>query len=498
MKPLISTADHFAGTSLLPALNIGGGFDIPTGRYIKLDDGSHILDGGYAPFTAAAGDGNTYKSTLTTFFSMSALNRYGDWWPKNIDTHIRVELMVYDSEFSKKIGRYEDLAVHFRYLSNEYLPKNEINPTGTIIITNGSVGADDYFEGVKKWADMKTKGAKSQTWYTAPFVDGEGKHIKMPVPTINEWDSISMARADAMAEQFDGNSIGDSKNNTEAMRDGLIKNRIIMRLPTLSYVSAMYTTIVAHLGKEIQMDARMPPEKHMAFLKQHIKFKNAPEKIKFLPNNLYMTSKPMPHWVSSSNKTVKYPRHAKDNIAGDTDLQRVTVINLRGKSGPSGLPFEIIVSQRDGFQASLTEHHYCLGKKMYGMTGKDITDHVLDLMPDIKLTRTTVRMLLETNYLLQRAMEITMEFCQMTHQWLHLVPGHIPTPKDLVNKLTDKGFNMEILLNTRGWWLFNEIKHPLPILTSWDLIEMYHTDWKPTWYDKAAKLKEKEDANSTV
>ena len=491
---IISTSQHFENTALLPALNIGGGFDIPTGRYVKLADGSHVLDGGLAPFTGACGDGNTYKSTLTTFFSMSALDRYCDWWLKDIEKHLRVELMVYDTEFSKKVSRYEDLSIFYRYLRDANLPKTKAHPEGAIIVTSGVVGADEYFEGVKIWGAAKTKGPKSICWYTTPFLSVEGTPTRMPVPTLNEWDSISMAKADAVSDQYDSTDVGDSKNNTEPMRDGLIKTRIITRMTSLTTVSAMYTTIVAHLGKEINMDPRMPPEKHMAFLKQHLKFKNAPEKIKFLPNNLYMTSKPVPHWVSGTNRITKYPRHRNDNIVGDTDLQRITVINLRGKSGPSGLPFEVIVSQRDGFQASLTEHHYCLGKKMYGMTGKDITDHVLDIYPEIKLTRTTVRSLFHEDCLLARAMEITMEMCQMHFQWLHLEPGFVVTPKELHEKLIAKGYDMSILLNTRGWWLFAEIKHPLHLLTTRDLLEMVHTDWEPVWYKKEVKRLEKLNA----
>ncbi|MFO5979511.1 hypothetical protein ACLBSL_33035, partial [Klebsiella pneumoniae] len=79
----------------------------------------------------------------------------------------------------------------------------------------------------------------------------------------------------------------------------------------------------------------------------------------------------------------------------NTDLRILEVINLRGKGGITGLPFHLIVSQTEGILPSLSEFHYCR-ENDWGIGGNNI-NYFVELCPDIKLSRTTVRKKLMDN-----------------------------------------------------------------------------------------------------
>ena len=148
----------------------------------------------------------------------------------------------------------------------------------------------------------------------------------------------------------------------------------------------------------------------------------------------------------------------------------------------------------------LSEFVYCQGYNYYGISDRDGNsakgkpNFRLDLFPQQNLSRRTIRSLLETDPGLTRAMGITAEMCMMRNLWHDLEEGLLCTPAELYNDLLKKGYDWEILLDTRGFWLPLEETGPHAkrnFLSTMDLLNMRATDWKPKWYDKAVKEKNK-------
>ena len=152
---------------------------------------------------------------------------------------------------------------------------------------------------------------------------------------------------------------------------------------------------------------------------------------------------------------------------------------LRGKSGMSGIVINLVVSQLTGILPGLTEFHFLKEADRYGISGT-LQHYALDLYPDCKLQRTTVRSKIEEDAMLRRALNITAEMLQM--KLFHRIEN-MPTPKELYEKLKEKGYDWNILLATRGWWTINNDQHPTPFLSTKDLLEMYEGNYHPYWLD---------------
>jgi hypothetical protein len=186
--------------------------------------------------------------------------------------------------------------------------------------------------------------------------------------------------------------------------------------------------------------------------------------------------------------------------SGDTDLQELTLINVRSKSGPTGHTFKLIVSQTEGLLPSLSEYHYLRSRKdKFGLEGPEGVhkDYRLALYPDVVLKRTTVRDVIDTDERLQRALEITSELGQIYDYWSDFPRNEMVEPKELYERLKVMGYDWNLLLDTRGYWTFDHYDSELRPLSTMDLINMYHGRYIPFWYPDKEKLKVKKEKEAS-
>ena len=455
-----------ASAGLRPSLNIGCLMDIPTGSYRKGKNGEHILNGGLSHLTGIGGMGNTFKSTIGHYMILRALSRYA-----------HAQGSVYDTELSLNIDRLRVLADWMDDIGDGALEDCE-----RFLLTDKTMQTgNEWFEAFKAFISEKKNNPKQNTGQT-PFLDKEGKPISAFAPSLFEIDSLSQMETAAVMEKLDKNEIGSKDLNMEAMDGARAKTQLFNQLPGLTASSGTYLVATAHIGQEHQLDPYAPPKKKLAFLKGNLKFKNVPEKFTFLTNNCWyaLSSAPL---QNKNTGGAEYPRHKDDVYKGDTDLHKVTLMNLRGKGGPSGMPFELVVSQGEGLLVGLSEFNYIKTHGRFGLGGND-RNYYLELVPDVALSRTTVRGKINEEPRLQRALEITSELCQMQNMWHDMEEGLFCDPKTLYDDLKEKGYDWEILLNTRGFWIFEEQEHPLPFLSTMDLLKMRQGEYHPAWYDQ--------------
>lgn len=467
----MAVENPFAPAPFRPALNVGCLFDIQSGRYHLGKHGESILNGGLFNFTGFVGRTKTFKSAATLYMILQVLDRY-----------IRTSGQMYETEGTGSIDRVHELARRMDRIAGQ-----DLQELGRFLVCNTTqYTGTQWWDLLKAYLKERISNAKELT-VTTPFLERDGSNVKILAPYLPFIDSLSMFAADVVLTMHDKGGVGDSDRNMEFMRDAASKTQLIMEVPTLAGKSSMYIMMTAHVGDKQQIDTYKPNPKKMVFMKSDVVLKNAPEKFTYLPNNCYMVTGATP-MIKTDTKTVEFPRNSDDDLKGDTDLMALTIINLRGNAGPSGLPFEIVVSQSEGVLEGLTNFLYIKTYGRFGIGGND-RNYFLELLPEVSLSRTTVRGKLDSDAKLRRACEITSEMCQMENLWgVDKYPEELRcTPKQLYDDIKAKGFDWNILLNTRGYWVFEEDAHPLPFLSTMDLLRMRVGKYVPYWHPKDKK-----------
>lgn len=456
-------------------LNIGFPWDELTGDYVPGKDGEEILNGGLMPFTGFCGGGNMYKSTLAHSQNLTAINRYGS-----------VKSMVYDTE--PPSCSYKRFAMLMRQINPEFVADPQLlELKKRLLLTDiTKMMGNEWFAMMQKFRDTKVSNLKKLMLKT-PMLLTDGSQLMEPMIHTAEVDSLSMMSLESTMKLLEENELGDGGANIEAMKTQGAKTQMLMQIPQMSTEANIFFIMTAHTGKQYQLDPRTPPSKQMTFLKQDVKLKNVPEKFTFLPNNLYHVVK-CEVLLNRTTKAPEYPRRPEESNSGNTDLMLLTVINLRGKGGPTGVPLELIVSQSEGFQPELTALRYLKANEGYGMGGND-KNYFLEFYPDCKLSRTTVRAKCVEDHRLRRALELTGSICQMHNYWHDARRSILLTPAQIVEKINELGYDWNDLLDTRGFWQYDEPgADPRNFMSTKDLLRMAHGTYVPKWYKKPLKV----------
>jgi hypothetical protein len=460
---------------ITPMFNVGCLFDIATGRFIRGIHGEHILSGGAGAVTGFVGIANTYKTTCAEYMQLTIGARF----PYAImDKHC--------TELSAQVERSRHLASQIP----EYLGEDPTSyGTSRWKLTNqAQYWGNEWFKDKRIWLSAKADN-RMKFSFTSPFPGKDEKPMKMMYPTSSLVDSLTRFETESVSEMDEKAELGDSAANTLYMKAGQAKARMVGALPRLSVDAGHLFFLTAHVGKLIGMDPYAGPTRKLTTLKNGDVIKGVTDNFLFLTTQCWQTYNAGP-LINQTTKAPEYPRNTDDNVSGDTDLVLLTLNLLRNKSGPSGLMMNIIVSQEDGLQPSLSEFHYCKINDRWGLGGND-KNYYLELMPEEKLSRTTVRGKLDKNAALRRAMNITSEMLQMKMLWDNIPAGYMCTPLELYTDLKAKGYDWgKILNNTRGWWTAEQDDHPLKFLSTMDLLAMRAGVYQPYWdpQDKLLKV----------
>lgn len=442
-----------------------------TGRYQLCEKGDYALNGGIAPYTGYVGGPNTFKSTLADTDQIIMAGHYGSGQFKH------------DSETSATVYRTRDIARHICKEIHEH-PDIEHHPLIKVTDIYQYTGSE-ILALVKSIAEERAKDVK-KLFQKTPFVDSEGKTIETMVPFGWFEDSLSAFIPDKVADMQKKNAAGSAGQNMYAMSGGSAKTQMISEFPTMIARSGMMFFQSAHLGEKYQLDPYAPKVKKLGFMSQNLDIKFTAPNFLYLPNDLYWVAGAAP-LLHQKHKTPEYPLSSDDNIEKDSDLMLLTQTNLRGKNGPSGVPTELVVSQAEGFMPVLTDFRFIKESESgndigYGFHG-NTQNFRLDLYPDCALAKHTVRAKIDDDPKLCRAIRITADMCVMKERWKRLPPGFLCTPEELYKSLKDQGYDWDRLLATRGYWTFDHYTHPIPPLSTWDLLRMRLGLYRPFWYD---------------
>ena len=469
-------SNHELSAAVKLLINIGACLDIPTGTYILGLHGESILHGGLGFLTGMTGKGNTFKSTICDYMTLSAADRIHS----AVNT---TAIHTYDTEVNIHESRKQAFSLKF-----DSYKQGNIFSDGLWEITDESIILGDvWWENEKKYlSDKKALGAKIRV--STPFKDRNGQAMTVILPTFGQLDSLSKFTTSDVAKMVDDNELGASGGNTVHMRQGLAKMRLLQELPRVCAGYSHFTTVTAHIGKDIPMATGKyapPPEKKLNHLTPGEKIKGVTDQFYYLTSAFWYAVKSAP--LVTKDRTPQFPRNSEETTqVGDTDLNEVVLKSLRCKNGPSGNTVTLLVSQVEGVLASLSEFYLLNTTKEssthpgFGLNGST-QNYMLDIYPAVKLSRTTVRNKIDTDDKLRRALNITAELCQM-YEYYRTLRSTLPAPKQLYDTLKDLGYDWDFILSsTRGWWTVNDEHHPLKFLSTMDLVKMASGEYIPFW-----------------
>lgn len=460
-----------------PLINVGALLDVPTGSFVKGAKGEMILNGGLSGVEGVLGGGNTFKSTFQHYMMLSAVNRMNY---SGIDTGLH----TYDTEdnMALNIEKLNKLSNNMDYIPDEPLYDESV----WSVIPKSQMNADKWINFIYDFVEKKNK-SKKLIKYEAFYNRVYKKITELPKPNFIEIDSFTEFEP---ASTIDVLEKGDIENsNTLFMKQGLFKTKVLKDLPRISNTSNVYFFLTAHVATKINMATgpfALQPKKDLQFMRADEQAKGVTSKLYFLTTHLWQSTGATP-LIKRETKTPEYP--VNDNDV-ETDLNILKIKMLRSKSGPSGFVLELVVSQREGVLPALTEFDF-IKKSKEGLDG-NLRFYNLDIYPDVKLSRTTVRNLIDNDKKLRRALNITAELIQMKN-YMPQYKSLYCTTKELYEDIKALGYDWDdILENTRGWWTINQYdpKLKLKFLSTLDLLRMRARLYTPYWYKKNDKKKE--------
>lgn len=446
---------------LRPMPNIGAGFDIPAGTFIEGKFGEMILNGGAPPLIVIAAGPNCYKTLLLIYILTTIMDRMGSF----------TKGMLYDTEenaFTESLSRLIQ--------ENPDIKDRDMFFNDRLIITDKiALPGEAFFKRCQAAMDNKVNNKK--LIITTPFIDAKTKeYIRRPIFSVVGIDSITEFTTETSDKLIDNSELGSSEQLPAHLKLGLMKNNMISRIPALANRSNTIFVLTGQVGYKINMDPMKPNTKVMPAMKQDEIVKGCSPKLHVLANITWAAraTKPL---VNRNTKAPDFPKLQGVEIEGDTDLNLVSYTTWRSKVGKSSLFNHVVVSQSDGILPTMTEL-LILKDGEFGLGG-NMQNYFSPFLPDIKLSRTTVRSKFDNNERLRRAINISSEICQMKQ--LGLYSDLIMDTEPLVQELIKGGYNIDQVLDSRGYWTPNEAEDPKNFLSSLDILRMAKGLYKPYW-----------------
>lgn len=462
---------HFA----IPKLNVGI-IDVITGREQAGEMGETLVNGGLNNHIAWTGIANASKTLMLLHFLLTALIRYWD----NIDGHIgdtenTLEYMRI-VDFIKMICIYHDIDfdTKIKPILVKKLP----------LIPKSKMSGTTWEKLIKDMRDIREKAKKKDKLKT-PLIDHMGDNVMMNKPHLSGIDSWSEFAQDSAEAAQDKAVAGHKDRNMEFVTDNKAKFQLMKELQTILPQADVYMSSSVHLADNLQLDPKAEKKVKLEVLGRDNKLRGVPTNFYAYPWTIFFiySSKSL----LDDNRLPLYPEATVDKtLQRDGELTILDVFTARSKVGQTKINFPVIISQSKGVLASLSQFHYLkdyCGR--YGITGEsseaDTQRYHLDLLPDMVLTRTTIRRRIDESPELRQALQTTAYLYQIGRYWKNFDSALMCTPKELYEDIKKLGYNWDELLKCRDYWLFDQYTNPVHFLSVIDLLKMRAGIYKPYW-----------------
>lgn len=442
----------FKNSSLFPYLNTNTAFDMATCTYLQGFDGRWYMYGGVGPVTGVVGRSGYYKSTIIDYLASQVLRIYPGSQVFKLDTEQTMNM--YD--------RYEN------NLADIMTPDEVVE---RVHITNKSETSFKEFVDLIKNIGKEKQDKKKDYLVETPFLDKfSGKPVKFMIPTIVILDSISELVVTANVDILLSSDMEDKRANTADLIDGRIKKRLMSALTVWAREYGIYFFVSAHVGDKKDLDMYHPEPSQNQWLSSSDKIKSAGNNFFFLPNLLFQCGKPSP--LINKEKMPIYPLNEDSNVHDKIDLNSLPVKILRNKSNITGGVIPFVCSQSTGINSSLTYYDYLTKNNVLNKVGHNYTSC---LFPnDLKLNRKNIRRECESNYRLNRALELIFQLSWLNDYWnLSRLSVDVPKTAELLLEGINRSKSIAIddILESRGYWTYDD-KCERPYLSLMDVCSM--------------------------
>lgn len=483
--------EQFADSRAAPikiAINMFSLMDGLNGEWHQGPDGEYYCVGGLYHNTAFAGGPNVGKTGVAVFFTAKAMTRIPVATGHAVDSENTLP--------AHRINRTaKAVAKAVGHSFTVYDPEDPDAPDARFDLLDGrSLYINEWFDKMLMLSGQRLKERSfKKNQLTCEFLTDKGGQVITNAPFIALLDSWTEAQVEGADKLAVTEGVDDPSGNTEYMYEGRIKGRILSQSPRLQTQGDIFCIYTASIDEKVEMGGRpgQPPKKQMSHMDGGLSLKKVSNQFKKMTTNLWWLRpvKTMYKGTGSADKVPKFPYDQNDLVLGNTDLEYGAFSNLRGKSGVSGQLFELIRSQRDGLLPELSNAWFLMDWgtkeiKNFGISDAGQYQYVFDLYPDVKWRYTTVRKLLEDDYRMAEAVELTTMLKIAQHVTMEpLFHGLICTPAELYRDIKALGYDWNILLDTRYWWTYRELaKDEKPFLSILDLLRMRKGLYHPKWY----------------
>lgn len=462
---------------ITPALPIHPILDQLNGVLVIGKDGRTYRNGGAYPNNAIVGGNNTQKSGTITFQIAHMLWRIEE----------AIAFFI-DIEATYSVERLAELYDSICGIKGEFMA-NVLNKRFFYFSRNDGwdgTKTHDFFKemNAKVREELKTK---KDAYIETPFLDSEGKPMKMIIPLIVAVDSVSEMHFERTSAEFQEGDVDEGgKKRTRDMVIGNNRRIVYEDADALGGPIGMVQLWTAQVVDTINMTGR-PEEKESVFIRQGKKIKG--------PKSLMR----IPQWglevirgtVLKSGQEWMYPNPFGRDIFIDKDARENPDLMLypltcyRNKSGSSGGSFFFIASQSLGIQPGLTMFHALKSANMFGLEGSTQRQTCV-LYPELSVQRTTVweKTLIDEKFV--RALAICYDLLDMAND-PSIDNKYRINPTELYNLIIEQGLNWnDILEHTVDYWFTNKRinKHTLSTM---ELVKVALGERKAYWVPETPK-----------
>ena len=439
----IRKKEKLSTTIIKPHLNTGTILDMFTGTFLpsKINKNNNFtLNGGFFIINSIIGKPQTYKTTMSLSYLSRILHIYDE-----------VECIIYDTEssindYNRIIDLKGDLPIN-KDISNKILLKDKFD-----------YNMDTFFEFILEDILKDKRDHIKDYIVTTPFINPiTKKNLNAIIPTIVVIDSWTAMQSKLELDMVSKSNLSNEKLNRLFLVDGNKKAILLRQLGEISSKYGIYFILTAHVGKSAQMSMYdSTPSHNVPYMKFSEKIKGTSEQ--FLFYSLMMLDARKVFSLLDNNKECYYP-FGNNSILNE--LNKINTIVVKSKSGTSGSVMPNIISQYSGLLSSLTNFELA---KLYLEPKKSKTYNSCDLLPDVKFTRKQLRPKVKENYELYRGLEIVAQLVVAKYYWSYSkFPGLEYLFANSIEKISEmilKNNTVKIndILNSRGYWLFDENK----------------------------------------
>lgn len=416
------------------SFNTGSLFDLATGTYVPGVDGKWYLSGGLTQhINAFVGPNGAFKSTFACAMIMRAANICYD-----------AEVLINDTENSL------DKDKHRAMMMGEELTHDDI-VNRVLWVSGANYTLDSMYKLIQSICEKKN-ASKKEYLVKSPFLDEKtGKALEIWKPTYIFIDSLTELISEAEDDMLNGAKMKNlSDANTAMMLDGNKKTLFIRAMKTLCMRYGLVLVVTGHFDKVMQMDMYNPTPKDTTFSKQDWKTKGVGSKLKFNAS-LYVRTSTTP--LLDSNKEPLYGVGS----GPVKDVMEIDIVIERSKTTSAGNVLPFVATQTSGIMNAVTNYNYLRTNEYDGLTGNKQKQQV-GLLPEVTISRNTIRELSSSKYELRRALEIAAQYCYIRNNWMtNNLPVDFSKPAtEFFNMLTsDKNRGLvNDILNTRGYWTY--------------------------------------------